>query len=123
MNDEPVRILERLLHKKPGPKNVHYLRASRDFYASDWTYKEMQAIEKEFAREFRSAAAQVEAAWGPPDFMGPRVQSEFPEWYVAQELCYWKRGDRLALIWWEHQDKELPVLLVLAVMTAEQLGS
>jgi hypothetical protein len=121
MDGKPVAILERLLKQEPGPRNAHYLKASRDFFDCNWTYEEVQAIEDEFARDFRTVAAQVEAAWGPPDFIGYRTESEFPEFCTAEEFCYWRKGKRLAMIWWEHQDKEVPVLLTLAVLTPEDL--
>jgi hypothetical protein len=43
------------------------------------------------------------------------------QFYTAEELCYWRRGDLLAMIWWEHQDKEVPVLLTLAVLRLEDV--
>jgi hypothetical protein len=121
MEEDPVAILERLLSREPGPRNAHYLKASRDFFAGDWTYADVRAIETQFARDFRAVAARVEGAWGPPDFIGHRTDSDFPDFYTFEELCYWRKGDRLAMVWWEHQDKELPVLLTLAVMTPEQI--
>lgn len=60
-------------------------------------------------------------AWGPPDFIGQRADSEFPQFYTAEQLCYWGRGDVVAMIWWEHQDEEVPVLLTLAVLTPEDV--
>jgi hypothetical protein len=102
MSEDPLEIFDRLLVGKPGLRNRHHLSNSRDFYESDWTYEEMLAIEVQFAEAFRSVAARVQAKWGPPDFIGPRAKSQFPEFYVAEELCYWKKGDVLAIIWWEH---------------------
>jgi hypothetical protein len=122
MDESPVTLLEDLLTREPGPENAHYLKTSRDFFGDDWTYEEMQAVEEEFAQDFRTAAARVEAVWGPPDFLGTRAESEFPEFYTAEEFCYWRKGDRLAMIWWEHQDKEAPVCLTLAALTPEDLG-
>lgn len=121
MRRNPVAILEQLLVKEPGPRNTHYFNASRDFFDGELTYEEIRAIEAEFAREFRAVAAQVEEAWGPPDFIGLRGDSEFPKFYTAEELCYWRRDDVLAMIWWEHQDKEVPVLLTLAVLTPDDV--
>lgn len=93
MAADAIAILERLLTQEPVPENVHYLKESRDFFDAEWTYQEMEAIEAELAREFRLVAAEVEKAWGPPDFIGCREESEFPEFYPAEELCYWRRGD------------------------------
>lgn len=87
-NEDPVAILERLLTQEPGRQNVEHFKASRDFFDADWSYQEMQAIEAEFARDFRAVAARVQAAWGPPDCLGRRDDSEFPEFYTAEELCY-----------------------------------
>jgi hypothetical protein len=122
MTDNPVMLLERLLSQEPSARKIHHLKSSRDFFEADWTYEEVRAIEAEFARDFQATAAEVEAAWGPPDFIGHRADSEFPEFYTAEELCYWRRGDVLAMIWWEHQDKEVPVALTLAVFKPEDIG-
>jgi hypothetical protein len=116
MSDDPVALLEHLLAQEPSSQNVHFLKGSRDFFEPDWTYEEMGAIEAEFARDLRAVAARVAAVWGAPDFIGHRSESEFPTFYTAEEMCYWRRGSVLAMIWWEHQDKEVPVLLALAVL-------
>jgi len=121
MSKNPVAVFEELLTQPPGFRNSYYLKASRDFYGCDQTYEAVRVIEQEFARAFRAVVEEVEAAWGPPDFLGHRSESPFPEWSVAEELCFWRKGDRLAMIWWEHQDKEVPVLLTLAVLKPEQL--
>lgn len=121
MSKDPVAVFEELLTQPPGFRNSHYWKASRDFYGCDQTVEQVRVIEQEFARAFRAVVEQVEAAWGPPDFIGHRSESPFPEWHVAEELCYWRKGDRLAMIWWEHQDKELPVLLTFAVLKPEQI--
>jgi hypothetical protein len=123
MGEDPIAILERLLMQEPGPQNAQFIKASRDFFDVDCTYDEVQAIEAEFARDLRLVAAQVEQAWGPPDFIGHRNDSDFPDFYTAEELCYWRRDDLLAMIWWEHQDHEVPVLLVLAVLTLDDVTS
>jgi hypothetical protein len=116
-----VAIFERLLAGEPGFQHTHFLKASRHFFDNDLPYDEIEVIEAEFAREFRVVAATVESAWGPPEFIGHREESKFPEFYTVEELCYWTKSDRLAMIWWEHQDREVPVLLALAVVTEEQV--
>ena len=121
MDFNPIAILEHLLQKEPGYRNAHFVRASRDFWEPDWTYEQVEAIETEFAAEFRSIAAKIETMWGKPDFIGHRDNSEFPEFYTVEELCYWRKGNVLAMVWWEHQEKEVPVLLGLGVFTPEEL--
>jgi hypothetical protein len=121
VNANPVSILERLLELTPGYQNAHFLKASRDFWEPDWTYEQVEAIEAEFASELRSVATTIEKAWGKPDFIGHRDDSEFPEFYTVEELCYWRKGNVLAMVWWEHQDKEVPVLLGLGVFTEDDL--
>ncbi len=115
--EHPIVIMKRLLAQQPGPQNIYHLKASRDFFDDDWAYEDVADIEAEFAQDFRYVAAQLEAEWGPPEFIGSRHESDFPEFYVASELAYWRKGHLLAIIWWEHQDREVPVLLTLAVMT------
>lgn len=125
MSDDPVAILECLLTQEPRTREVHYLKVSRDFFDCDWTYEEMGAIEAEFARDFRVVATHVGRVWGAPAFIGHRRESAFPEFHTIErlcqweELCYWRRGDALALVWWEHTDKEVPVALALAALTPE----
>ena len=121
MSKDPVAVFEELLTQTPGFRNSHYWKASRDFYGCNQTYEAVRVIEQEFARAFRAAVDEVEAVWGPPEFIGHRSESPFPEWYVAEELCFWRKADRLAMIWWEHRDKEAPVLLILAVLKPEHL--
>jgi hypothetical protein len=121
MSKDPVAVFEELLTQTPGFQNSHYLKASRDFYGRDQTYEAVRVVEQEFARAFRAVVEEVEAVWGPPEFIGHRSESPFAEWHVAEELCFWRKEDRLAMIWWEHQDKELPVLLILAVLKPEHL--
>jgi hypothetical protein len=120
--ENPITIFESLLSQLPGMRNVHYPKASRDFYADDWTFEDVVAIEAEFARDLQAIAAKVEGVWGPPEFIGPREDSGFPDFFIAEELAYWRKGDVLAIIWWEHQDKEVPVMLVQAVLTPGQLA-
>jgi hypothetical protein len=50
-----------------------------------------------------------------------RSDSEFSEFDIVEVLCYWRKGDRLAMIWCEHQDMELPVSVALAVLTRQQV--
>ena len=99
MGEEVVAAFERLLAQEPVQRKPHYLKASRDFWDADWTYEEVEAIEAEFARELRLVAAKVEAAWGPPEFIGHRDNSPFSHFYIFEELCYWKRDGLLAIIW------------------------
>lgn len=123
MGEDVVAVFERMLTQEVGERKAHYLKKSHDFYDPDWTYEDVEAIEAEFARDLRSVAARVETAWGPPEFIGHRDNSPFPNFYTFEELCYWRRGNLLAIIWWEHQDKELPVLLALDVFKPEDLSA
>jgi hypothetical protein len=118
--EDPIPILEQMLTREPGPENTH-LKVSREFYDDDFSPEEVEAIVSEFARDFQAIAARIETAWGPPEFIGQSSESAFPEFYVAEGLAYWQRDDALALVWWEHQDQELPVLLTLAVLTQENM--
>jgi hypothetical protein len=123
LSGNPMEILERLLFEKPEPGTRQHvcLKASRDFFESGWTYEEVEAIEAEFARDFRFVAEEVAKVWGPPEFIGHRNDSPYPDFYTAEEFCYWRKSDVLAMIWWEHQDKELPVALTLAVLRPDEL--
>lgn len=123
MSEDAVAILERLLNQEGGFPVTHCLKSSRDFYDADWTFEEVNSIEAEFDREFQAVASQVEADWGVPDFIGRGTESEFRELCMAEELCYWRKGEKLAVIWWEHQDKELPFTLTCAVICPEKIAA
>ncbi|MFO0956261.1 MAG: hypothetical protein U0800_02210 [Isosphaeraceae bacterium] len=114
--EAPSAILERLLAQDVGQREVYYLKLSRDFFDGDWTYEEMADIEADFERDFRAAVEQISTVWGAPAFTGDRTHSNFPDFFEAAELAYWRQGNRLALIWWDHPDKELPVVLALEVL-------
>lgn len=120
MNETPLSVLDRLLAQPPGDQLPYCLRFSRDNFRSDLTDTEMEQIEAEYSREFWELAAQVAATWGLPDFIGHRNESPYTD-HWAEEFCYWRRENLLAMLWWEHQDKEVPVALMAGVMTEDEL--
>ena len=122
MADSPVTILERLLAQPAYFQNMHRLRESRSFWDDDWTYEEMDALAHQFAADYRALVAEVRAVWGPPDFSGDFDTPGFPGWCLASELTYWRKGNRLACVWWEHCDKEDPFALVLHAAADTETG-
>ncbi len=109
--EDIIGTLEELLATPDAERKIAVLRASRDFYECDWEPEEVEEIEDEFEALYRNAVARAEAAWGPPDFAGAYSAEGFPVWCNGEHATYWRRGGRLAAVWWSHQDKELPVMV------------
>ena len=121
MEEKPLAILERLLSQPVRVQNMHCLR-SHDLWGTFATNEQLRAAEAEFAAAYREVVAEVQVVWGPPAFSGDFDSPAFPRWCPAAELSYWRKGSRLACIWWEHQDNDAPVALVLHVAADTESG-
>lgn len=120
MSEDALSVLTRLLEAPPGAENV-YLEKSRDFWEGDWTTEEMEAVEQSCRERYRGEAERLRAAWGTATFSGSWEDPDFPDWCPGTEVSYWEKGDRLAYLWWEHQDQELPFFLVAGAKTRQEL--
>ena len=107
--------LEALLSRSPAESAQEELRVSRDFWDSDWEVEEMERLEEEFRFDYARSAEQVRAAWGTPVFSGTWEDDGFPEWAICLEMTVWRRGAFLAYVGFEHQDKELPIMVTVGV--------
>ena len=121
MPEDTIAVLERLLQEAPGAQPV-YLQESRDFWDADWTAEEMETLERQFSERHAAETALIRAAWGEPTFSGGLEDPHFPDWCPGQALSYWERGDHIAYVWWEHQDQELPFLLVVGAKNKGRTG-
>jgi hypothetical protein len=109
--------LEGLLAEAPG--RLVALAESRDFWDEDWTYEEVEALEAAMAVQFLRVEEHLTGVWGPPSFAGKLGSRGFPVWCPGMRLAYWHRRERIAAVWWEHQDKEAPILLLASAPAAK----
>jgi hypothetical protein len=58
---------------------------------------------------------------GKSEFIGHIEDSQFADLETVEEICYWRRGELVAMVCWEHQDKEAPVALGLGVLWIDEL--
>lgn len=121
MAEATSALLNRLLQEAPGTADV-FLQKSRAFWDGDWTAAEMEALEREFRARYATEVAQARSVLGEPTFAGSYEEADFPDWCPGTDVSYWDRGDRIAYLWWEHQDKELPFLLVAGAKTKDELA-
>jgi len=104
--------------------HILYLVVSRDFYFES-SYEAQENVARQLLEHFGSTVRRVEESWGPPDFL----TTEFPGfdyddadtgplherlyWSGAMAVAIWLRGEFVAYVEVEHQDKDLPMMLIL----------
>jgi len=93
----------------------HLLRETRDFWEADWDYDEMDALYGELVEEMEDLVADLTAVWGEPEFHGRWDDDDYPEWAFHDRIAFWQREGRYAYVAVRHEDKELPIELVLGV--------
>lgn len=116
---DPAEKLEELLTETPGA--MHSVKESRSFWDDPATDEEMEALYEEYAEIYRRTVERVRARWGEPDFEGDGDEEEFPHWTGAMEVAIWRRGNLWAMVFWDHQDREIPVRVVLRAYTDEEI--
>lgn len=98
-----------------------YFRVSKDFFDED----DIGPVEAELREVFDSTVHQISASWGEPLFHareiavddmdaaeeGPLHERLYASGALA--LAIWRRGDFLAYLEVEHQDRALPMMLIL----------
>lgn len=99
----------------PTSWHLDEIWASRDFFA-DRSDELTRAAMQEAREYYLAVVAEVIATWGEPDFIGDPINSEFKRVGMAIRVAYWRRGEFLACVWYEHEDTELPVVVVLAAI-------
>ncbi len=121
MNTHTHRLEELLAEAKKSPETwyMHEVWASRDFF-QDRSTKLWEAAMKEARNRFLAVVAEVELEWGPPDYIGDPTKSEI-EVELAIRVAYWRRDEFLACVWYEQEDTELPVAVMLGVVHPDQL--
>ena len=118
-NAHPITILERLLKEASADDAEHLLMVSQDFWDVD-EQKQIEQISQQFTSEFEKVCMQVSESWGVPNFKGEWDDAQFPDWCDAIRLAYWRRGNVIAYVAFRHDDKELPMIVVLGAHPLKQ---
>jgi hypothetical protein len=92
----------------------HLLRETRDFW-EDYDPDEMDALYYELVAEMNVIVESLTAVWGVPDFHGRWDDADYPAWAFHDVIAYWERQGRFAYVAVRHEDKELPIELMLGV--------
>lgn len=104
-------------------EHVLFYAVSQDFYSVD--YDAYFAVERSYRQRFEQIVNTVASAWGKPraiiyDLPTQAADTDNEQclerdiyWRGGLALAYWCRGDSVAYIEIEHQDKELPLFLLL----------
>jgi hypothetical protein len=117
-------VFERLLAggPQPGWGSIQVVQESKDFF----DYRRQKLIEgtvAQYTAQAREILVELEPVWGPPQFAGEveeRAETEWAYWRGFRWMACWVRGGSLAFVAVSHEDKELPVMLLLGVQEIRQ---
>lgn len=82
----------------------------------------LQAAVRDFAESLLDlATAHAQLEWGEPDYRLTSEDAEVPAWVDDLErypvsLVGWRRGKKVAFVYWEQEDREIPVFVYLGVV-------
>jgi hypothetical protein len=113
MSKLTIDILQTLL--AGGDNQEHVLEESRDFWDDDWDYDEMEAIFDALVLKWEKLVSEIAAVWGSPMQAGSGDEVDFPWSVLGNRIAVWPHDDRFAYAAVRHEDKELPMLLLLGV--------
>jgi len=123
--------LEGLPYRKAVDEHLVVYGTSSDFY-DDSDHAAYQQAEKAFRDQFAFAVAELVEYWHTPDYHTDHLTEAAWEvhppgfdhqiyWRGGIALAYWCKGDRLAYVEVEHQDKEDPFMLIFGVRLVTDL--
>lgn len=110
----PIEILESLMENGPANASQHALFVSQDFWAVDEQEK-IESTTRQFIAKYESVCELITEKWGTADYVGSWSDSGFPDWSDDTLLSYWHKGDVLAYAAFRHDDKELPMMVVVGI--------
>lgn len=68
---------------------------------------------RRFRQKYEDLVLIATQAIGAPKFRGSFGDTGFPEDSLAEDLSTWNFGDVIVRIEWSHQDRELPIVLLM----------
>lgn len=75
---------------------------------------------KEAAQYYREAIDQLTKILGCDGVALKRNENGFPNWLSSDEACFWYLKERTFVLYWLHEDKELPVIVWLYAFDPKQ---
>ena len=104
--------LQRLLDfVRVGAECEETAEISGDFFEFQ-DYDEIEVVKGEFLKKYRVLVRAAAEHFGVPEFDGEFEVPDFPEWYEAERLAFWRVAGMLVYVALRHDDKELPFALV-----------
>jgi hypothetical protein len=88
------------------------LHVTRDFWDS---YDENDFLNayQEAEQYYRESITYVSEILDCNETIVKRSENNFPSWLHVNEACFWYLDERTFVLYWEHEDKELPVIVWL----------
>jgi hypothetical protein len=80
-----------------------------DIYDED----ELLNTYQEAEQYYRESITHVSETLSCSGIIIKRSESNFPSWLHVNEACFWNLDERTFVLYWEHEDKELPVIVWL----------
>lgn len=121
-DENPLEILSLLLEQVPDAQQYCYAQSS-GFWDEQADDEQLEDLYAEYEGRYRSLVDDVTRAWGAPEVLAPESESELTSWTGASDISLWKRDLGFAVVWWEHQDREMPVRLMLSAMSLDEVKS
>ncbi|WP_425616418.1 hypothetical protein NA78x_000064 [Anatilimnocola sp. NA78] len=114
LQESDERPLEALLAQfQHGNPDDYYLAVSD----GSWDANEQTSFAEvyaEYQRFFAQAAARLTQILGEPAYRGHHDDAAFPEWAHGNEVVVWSDHNHSLWLRIEHEDRECPILVVLA---------
>jgi hypothetical protein len=129
MKETWIQLMEHVLARTPAVVN-----RDGDYFVPGCSYgaldldenydptPERIAAERLTESTYHEVTAQLEVAWGPPDFQGDGARSGLREWQDATHLAYWKKRDDLAIVAVQACDNTRVYILILSARSTAKLA-
>lgn len=99
---------------KSGDEDELFLAVSKEFFERD-DREIFPEIYAQYQIRYRKYIGEFSEVLGQPAFSVFRDEEEYPEWAVGEQVTVWNDGDDVVWLRLHHEDKELPIQIVLAL--------
>lgn len=107
----PQECVEQL---KSGDEDELFLAVSKEFFERD-DREIFPEIYAQYQIRYRKYIGEFSEVLGQPAFSVFRDEEKYPEWAVGEQVTVWEDGDDVVWLRLHHEDKELPIQIVLAL--------